>query len=105
MTRRLSGWQRIGVVISVCWLIGSFVGLRLYQYNRGEDSARAFLSLCVTPTKTFDQCWNEILPYRQSAMAPYWPPILFFSMVPIPIFWLVGWGTIKTVRWIKAGFI
>jgi hypothetical protein len=26
-------------------------------------------------------------------------------MVPIPIFWLVGWGTIKTVRWIKAGFI
>ena len=24
---------------------------------------------------------------------------------PIPIFWLLGWASIKTIRWVKADFI
>ena len=107
MTHRLGGWQRLGVVISVCWLVGSFVGFRAHQYQQGMDSANAAVRLCSAypAQKTFDQCWDENLPYRQSALAPYWPPILFVSLAPIPLFWFFGWTVIAVVRWVRAGFV
>jgi len=59
----------------------------------------------VPPNKTFDQCWDENVPFRQIALAPYWPPILFLSMTPIPLFWLFGWATIAVFKWVRGGFV
>jgi hypothetical protein len=110
MTRRLSGWQRIGVVVSVCWFVGSCASSRFIQYHRGLDSAKAAVALCAAfpnqpPYKTFDQCWDENSSYRQSALAPYWPLILFLAIVPIPIFWIFGWIALWATRWVRAGFV
>jgi hypothetical protein len=90
--------------VSLCWAVGSCVGLRDMQYNDGEKSAQAAVNVCAMSSKSFEQCWDENLPFRQLAMAPYWPPILFVSLAPIPLFWLFGWATIAAVRWIRLGF-
>jgi hypothetical protein len=107
MTRRLEGWQRLGVVISICWLVGSCVLVRIHQYRGGKESADAFVALCAGPPiyTPVDQCWQKTMAFRQLAEAPYWPPILFLSIAPIPIFWLFGWATIAVIRWVRAGFV
>jgi hypothetical protein len=105
MMQRLGGWQRLGLIISVCWVVGSFIVLRFYTYRQGISSANAFVGLCTSAGKPFDQCWTEIDEYRRIATEVYWPPLLIVSLGPLPLFWLLGWAIIRTTRWIRAGFV
>ncbi len=102
--QRLSGWQRLGLVLTVCWAVGNFVGLRMYQYNNGLNAAHAALGLCTTAGKAFDQCWSETSDFRRMSIEPYWPPVFLVALGPIPFVWLFGWVIIKTGRWVGAGF-
>jgi hypothetical protein len=104
MTQRLGGWQRLGIVISLCRVVGSLVGVRSYQYHNGLDAANASVGLCTTAGKPFDQCWNENTDFRRTMTEPYWPPVFMVALGPIPLFWLFGWAIIKTARWVRAGF-
>jgi len=107
--KRLSGWQRLGVVVSVVWLVSSFVWVRWHRYQRDMDIAKEALGLCATSRpndnwqENFNRCWEENTPLRKSPF--YWPPILAFSLIPIPLFWLFGWAVLGTTRWVRAGFI
>jgi hypothetical protein len=103
--RRLSGWQRLGIVISIIWLVGSVTAVRVSQYSEGLTRAHAGVDICTSfEHRSFDECYAENEPLRQSARTIYWPPILLVAMVPIPVFWLLGWATFKTARWVRAGF-
>jgi hypothetical protein len=102
--RRLSGWQRLGLVVTVCWAVGAFVVVRWFQYHHGLDAANASVGLCTTAGKEFDQCWNENLEFRRAMIEPYWPPVFLVAFGPVPFFWLFGWAVVKTVRWVSAGF-
>src|SRR6266849_508340 len=104
MMNRLSGWQRLGLVISICWAITSFLGLRIHQYNQGLEQGRAMVGLCTTAGRSFNECWDESSEFRHIAIAPDWPPIFLIALGPIPVFWLLGWAIIKTTRWVRAGF-
>jgi hypothetical protein len=104
MMQRLGGWQRLGLIISVCWAVGSFIALRFHLYNQGLSSANAFVGLCTSLQKPFEQCWAENAEYRRIATEFYWPPLLVVSLGPLPFLWLVGWASIKMARWVRAGF-
>ena len=101
---RLSGWQRLGLIITVCWVIGSLVGGRLYQRHNDQESVTAMMSLCTAFGKSFSQCWEQTASYRNIVSQPYWPPILLIAFVPVPLFWMFGWAAIKTTRWVRSGF-
>jgi hypothetical protein len=55
------------------------------------------------PRKSFTDCINEA--EQQAGISPLfsvnWPLLLFFSLVPIALFWLVVFGPI---RWVAHGF-
>jgi hypothetical protein len=104
MMQRLSGWQRLGLIISVCWIVGSFFGLRFYQYNEGMNIARAAVGVCTTGGGSFDRCYDSSAALRLIARTIYWPPLLLVSLGPIPLLWLVGWAVIRAGRWLRAGF-
>src|SRR3954470_4534814 len=104
MLHRIGGWQRLGLIISICWAVGSFIAFRYHLYNQGVESANAFVGLCVSAGKSFNQCWTDIAEYRRIATQIYWPPLVIVSLGPIAPFWLLGWAVIKTTRWVRAGF-
>jgi hypothetical protein len=39
------------------------------------------------------------------AAANHWYWTLAYTLIPIPIFWLVGYGLLALARWIRAGFV
>ena len=73
MAIRLSGWQRIGVVISVLW----FVGLPIF-------------ALITIDKRLPDMAREPII-------------FLIFLLGPIILLWLVGGIVFGTVRWIVRG--
>ena len=104
MMHRLSGWQRLGLIISVFWIVGSFFAIRFWEYNEAVDYASTVLSRCTAADRTFDECYASTEKWRLAARTIYWPNIFLGSLVPVPLLWLVGWGILKMTHWVKAGF-
>jgi hypothetical protein len=108
MRIHLSGWQRLG--ISIIWIVGSFIGFRWQiVHERLSESERA----CVSRGQTLTECYaaNHPLDAPNDAPDPVYDwrrgdltTLSLISFGGVPIFWLIGWASIKTIRWVKAGF-
>jgi hypothetical protein len=97
---RLNGWQRIGIVLSVVWaIVGSLWGLHTLF-----DPIRQSFSTCASAVTDFSYCSNlferEMADARQMRLAM----IVMFGLAPIPIAWLIVYGLIGLVSWIRRGF-
>jgi hypothetical protein len=124
----LSGWQRLGVVVSVLWLALAPAYL-LFAENR---RARDFYGNCRGASRSFEAslrahgkheaanverrdahetCWNAagfLSPERligalfdfDDKSARFWG----FLLAPIAFLWASGSAAISTVRWIIRGF-
>jgi hypothetical protein len=119
----VSGWQRLGIVVSVLWLVGAFIYL-MAEWNR---MARTTYELCYgmvvsnTSYKTEadrDQAKAFCLAtLEEGSMAPTKLLHLLFTthdenqniawiilLVPLAILWVLGATIIGTARWIRRGF-
>ena len=96
--RRLGGWQRIGIVLSVLWIIGMIA----YALNKQSQTADFMLDICrKTAGKTFAECWEETREFRESW---WWTNVLGLALLQIGIAWLGVYIVVRTVRWIAGGF-
>ena len=112
----MSGWQRIGVVISVLWLVGLPVYLqfdanrRIYNHVLDCTTARGLVAASAGAT---------LAQIRQLCLGVYGPSVSYgdlartfrddvvmlgLLLVPIVLFWIVGWIVLGTVRWVRRGF-
>jgi hypothetical protein len=110
--KRLNGWVRIGIVLSVAWALGA-IG---YQNHRtvtmAEDFAKSNLTRCfedlhatVNPTsmeicdKKFREDINSVRTDPDRLVDLY-----AFALAPIPIAWLLVLGLLWVVKWVRTGF-
>jgi hypothetical protein len=94
----MSGWQRIGVVVSVLWFVGLPVFFMIAA-NPGVSPADV-IALFFGTGKAFE-CGNPCSPSaRWDMMFVMWT----FLLGPIVLLWLVGWIVLGTVRWVRRGF-
>jgi len=111
----MSGWQRIGIILSIIWLlVGGWWGRTLiFDYVGWKTSAQ--LDLCVARNKAqfgengpyekiWTPCWAEHTSNFTKNAEGHWWTTLAFALIPIPFGWLIGWGLIATSRWVKRGF-
>jgi hypothetical protein len=120
--KKLNGWQRIGLVLSVAWMLyggyrGNEYGLDLgnwvWEVHRAcvddawakrksvpySESANQQVSRDVDACDAeSDRNWPEASKY-------HWHYAAIYALVPIPLAWLLIYGLIALVRWIRAGFI
>jgi hypothetical protein len=112
---RLGGWQRIGVVVSVAWLlVGGFFGNKLAIDNAGSLTSLWFDGCVAANKRQFGEygpyekvwtpCWSEYNPQFMKNAEGHWWVALAFAVIPLPIAWLLGWLVIATTRWIGRGF-
>ena len=111
----LNGWQRIGIVLSVVWVIVG--GLWGNQFGRDELRAavvaahrRCLDERSVQPDGTIpkDTNWgpcNQALSqdYPVAVQGQWWYAVAF-AFIPIPIAWLTVYGFLALVGWIKVDF-
>ena len=111
----LNGWQRIGVVASICWFVvgGLWInGLVIdglgaparYEFNRCLV-ARSIQPDGTVPKDTdWGPCEERFSAAFVAATADHWFYAAAYALIPIPIVWLLVYGLVALFRWIRAGF-
>jgi hypothetical protein len=106
---KLSGWKRLGIVITLAWVAGTFG----YAFWVHIDEQRSFPArvhdacLELTEGKSKEDC-TELYEKtrRKSADIPFpWPNPLTLALGPILPFWLAGWMLLALARWVRRGFL
>jgi hypothetical protein len=112
---RLNGWQRIGVIASVCWFIGGGLWINsiviedlgapaVAEHRRCLD-ARSIQPDGTVPKDTdWGPCGVRFMAAYKAAVADHWSYAAAYTLVPIPIIWLIVYGLVGFERWVRAGF-
>jgi hypothetical protein len=113
---RLNGWQRIGAVLSVLWIVAGGLWMRSVLIQEMGDFATKQLSLClamhsaqpdgsVTDTdwgpcnREFEANWK--LDVTQGGLNAF---NAAFTFIPLLLTWLFVYAIVGLTRWIRAGF-
>lgn len=124
----MSGWQRLGVVISVLWLLGA----PIYFIGDTNATANRVYSMCLshewslTGRTDYKVAEAKCLPIfdelgmsvpkllntlftesNEPRMGSGWPgraALWGMLLIPLVIFWLLGGLISRTVRWVARGF-
>ena len=119
----LNGWQRIGLVASLLWALG---GGWYERERQTQQASRIYMvsvtDLCpsipdeaATPENLINnsrnvayfKCLNDASKRYESQRAldsGAIRNILMFSLLPIPLAWLLVYLGLRTYRWIRVGF-
>jgi hypothetical protein len=112
---RLNGWQRIGIVLSVIWAIWAVFhemdeSLRRYNEAYGEAFGPVYRECRDKQDREGRPadgraCLEEAEPVAMKTvhMESRWN-VAIVALAPIPIAWLLVWGLVALVRWIRRGF-
>jgi hypothetical protein len=97
--RRLNGWQRIGIVVSVLWAIGSSITALISMPSRAYyRPALRLVPLDGGKVKQIPEIW---VPPEGRRQREIWVALVF---VPILLGWIFTYAAIGAFRWIAAGF-
>jgi hypothetical protein len=101
---RLNGWQRIGIVVSVLWVIGGGIWGNEVGISEGDWAVRAYKRCLETKSNDWPQCDRKFEKEYPEAIKYHWANAAIFAFAPIPIGWLAVWGCVALVRWVRRGF-
>ena len=105
----LNGWVRIGIIASIAWvLVGGYLGNRLV-INQAEQAMMTTLRLCnnpagAPPTDPPVVCGRQANAAWDEAVKGRWWAAAMVAFAPIPFAWLLVWGLVALVRWVRGGF-
>jgi hypothetical protein len=110
--RKLNGWQWIGIILSVVWILGGGVRTYVNLVHLQTDWVGVVYHACEENAARLgndhEQCDNEMLKNNDSAfdlVYQGWPwEFLLFVLVPLPLAWGAAYGLIGLVGWVRKGF-
>jgi hypothetical protein len=110
--RRLSGWHRIGIIVSCLWVLGA----GFYQRNADLRAADEFSQLSYNiraererihqqrdPNYSGHCVKNAVTDY-QARLQGSWGNVAFVAFAPISVAWMLVYLVLAIVRWVRAGF-
>jgi hypothetical protein len=93
--KSLSGWQRLGIFLSVIWFLVVLPMQTRVEWAAAE--ARYWTCHNIDASRFSEEECREAAKIR-------WGPIFLAATVPIPIFWLTGWIVLSVSRWVRRRF-
>lgn len=101
----LSRWQRLGIVLSVLWILGAAWIERSSQIAAARDTWQIVYARCIseTPAGKSDNCTDTMEKTYQVLYAPHWENVAYMAFGPVVLAWLLAWITRATLRWVMAG--
>lgn len=99
---KLSGWYRIGIVLSVLWCI--FInGVVFYECNF-EGIRNSQNNMFVKTTGEIIDSQNEFSQYLPHERVIYFKFIIVSMIIPVVLGWFLVITSIMTIKWIRKGF-
>lgn len=100
----LSGLQRIGVVLSLLWLVAAPLSIRMKQLDFAKEHLSRTTNNCVSPVSDCIaeayRTYAELIVFDKSTIID----CLFFAVAPVLLGWVISYLVLKTFLWVKAGF-
>ena len=97
----LSGWQRVGVVLSVVWLLAGGYWGNSRALHKGDFAVTQF-AVCMENSRSPDNasgvCLDQFDRDYAEAIKDHWRDALMVGIVPIPLAWLLVYGWTGLVR-------
>jgi hypothetical protein len=101
----MSGWLRLGVVLSVLWVIGFPIYYHIDDNNTRWKQYQTCLDIYIdrfpTPRMIESHCAPLI---KQSDTILQKEFFMFGVAAPLVLFWILGATIFVVVRWIRRGF-
>jgi len=103
------GWVRIFIILSILYLIISIPTAMLkvndINYIFFDIYWRECLSQSEEVNSVKSSCWDLALAKSQENKYKQWgETILFYSLIPLFLAWILAFITRATFRWIRTGF-
>lgn len=114
--KRLNGWQRIGVIASIVWILAGW----LYTYNSefektSKQITTAYLACrelapdaqkgATAHEDWLSRCWKETDESWASARHYARIDAALVAFVPVPLGWGFAYLALVLVRWVRRGFV
>ena len=103
---RLSGGQRIGIVISVLWVIVAVIYERNLQVQSAYVTNSFQINMCPS-NDAIDTCLklaSEAIKENLTISGGRLNNILFFALAPVVAGWFFCYLFTKIFNWVMAGF-
>ena len=110
---KLNGWQRIGIIASVVWILGGGMG----TYFSELDSASRFIASdhvsCDASLwgetgdardKGYKECNQQAGDAFAVALSNARLEAALVALIPVPLGWGVAYLSLSLVRWVRRGF-
>jgi hypothetical protein len=98
---RISGWKRVGVAVSVVWLLAGGYWGNSMGLHRG-DFAVAQFAVCLenseNPGNASGVCLDQFDKNYAEAIKDHWRQALIVGIAPIPVAWLLIYGLVGLMR-------
>jgi hypothetical protein len=116
----MSGWQRIGLLLSIAWVLFLPFWLVHDTNSRAEEDMEFCIKYAVMnntgdrENERIHQCgdaYSKRLTTLPRLMTNYLTPgpdrpfLWLFTLGPIALLWAFGGGLLSIVRWIRRGFV
>jgi hypothetical protein len=111
---KVNGWQRIGIIASVVWILGAWVHTYDSEINSASELIVSTHVACDSNLagitgdawkKGFDECNKQDNESRTQAMAGARLDAEIVAFVPVPLGWGFAYLVLFLVRWVKRGFM
>lgn len=105
---RLSGWQRLGIIASVIYFVGTFLHDLNGRSNVAMDLAGYARDRCMkespagpNPYEKCQKVWHEDFEQMKQGNLGL---AAITAITPIPFAWLFAWIARGLYRWVRRGF-
>ena len=103
MPRRLRGWTRVGIVLSVVWVLGVFLWA-IHELVAASRLVDELYSKCVlVPNHDLSSCDAMATDLRAGARLNIFGRALWLTVVLIPAAWVLIYGLVALCHWVSAG--
>lgn len=102
---RINGWQRIGIVLSITWIIGAGIVVS----EKVRDDANAISSIGFDNCRNIqnfdiETCSDQKWEVYKKLNDPNWSMISISALAPVFGGWLFVYMMLGIYRWVRRGF-
>jgi len=105
----MNGWQRIGVVLSIIWIVSAGLYQRSADMKKAGEMGAWAMDVCTRTQEAkgsndFSRCSAEFEKMFYTFAEGSWGNVAFVAFAPVPVAWLFIYIIVWVARWVRRGF-